>query len=551
MPVTNAPSGTTGAVKGSVALGPTGISVEDAPDAVAAAISQVPYDYNVVVVILDDVGLEKFNSYVGITGYSGQVIRIHNIRTHVQDRGVTFNNFWANPTCGPTRAGISSEMWPHHHGLFTNITENPGVESGNFYLGQDPLDKQNRVPQLIQCLPTAIRNGRPNRVYRNAKIGKSHTAQLDNYDWCTRGEGWDIFKGHQMNLSDQFVNWQYITNVRDVDTDEIIITADLITEYGPARELTDMTEFLDDAAAADRSFFLWWAPSVGHAVYQSPPTTGVGAISALSVADWTTAFGEAYPAAGTNHNYPNSADPTEIAKRVMCQKHCIESADEVFGRVVSVLQANGQYTKTIFIVLTDNGTSGDCVEAPFAVDRAKRFVYRGGVNCPLFIGGAICGEAPRISNAFVCTPDIGKLIRDICKVYPAGADANLLNGERPKDSVGIIGHLRDKTVPTQRTLLYSMNGGQYAGYGWDPATRRYVSSPSQLNAAVSDGVHSFVRQGGTTVTEKLFLHASNAGNGYSGFRQPESANLLAGAPSSATLAVAAALRAQMNAILAV
>jgi len=534
---------TTSAVKGGAAPTATGLRITAAPLDVSASVLRQAKDYSVVVVILDDVGLEKFQQYAAITGNVSQVIRIPNIKTHVVNRGITFNKCWVYPVCGPTRGAMESELYPQHSGFMANITDNPLISSGNFYLGQDPAVPDDRTRQKIQTIAHALRNGRPKNAYKLGKFGKSHMQQNDYFTWPTGGAGWTTFKGHMVNLANHY-SWPYIVTARDLLTGESdIVSSVTSTVYGPEQELGDMEAFVDAALAADDApFLLWWCPSVGHASYQAPPTTGIGAVGALSQGDWTTAFGGVYPAPGTDLNFVATLDSTERAKKIMCQKHQIESADEVFGRLITKLQANGQYDNTVFMVIVDNGTSTDVVEAPYDDTHAKRSVYAQGINVPFFVSGPVCGQVPRASNEPINAVDIGTTIRDICKAYPQAHAADIASGGRPRDGVSFLRHLRDPAIPSPRTVNFSMIGGPSSGYGWNPTTRVYTSAPTQGSYTVTDGTHTLLRLGGTPPTEKLFLATS--------FKQPDSENLMITAPNdTATIAALSKLRPLLNALI--
>lgn len=538
------------AIKGAITPTTTPGRLVTTAKATAAAASRSTKNYNVVVVVLDDVGLEKFASYASQTGNetTGAKARIPNIKTHVIDRGITFNQFYNCPVCGTTRACADTELYVHHHGQLSNILNNTSVPGGDFYVGQDPSNLSDRSRQMIQCLPHAIRNGRPKNVYRLCKIGKSHMQQNDNYTWPNGGEGWSEFYGHLFNLSSHYL-WDYVRGTRDLVTGAVSYTLDAgHATYGPERELIDMEAFLDDVGL-DNPFVLWWCPSVGHSPYQSPPTTGVGAIGATSQADWTTAFSEAYPSPGTNYDNVGSSDPVDKAKRVMAQKHQIESVDDVFGDLVAKLIANGQYDDTVFIVFSDNGTDNATVAAPFDPNHGKRFVYAQGVRCPLWIGGALCGDVPRASNDLVNIVDIGSTIREICKVYTAASDADQppIGTGKPRDGRSFLAHMKDPAKRSPRSAVagtstvgynFTMIGGPYAGGGWDAATKRYVSPPTQGSYALCDGTYTLLRLAGATPTEKMFLATD--------FTQPDSNDLLV---ISASDPVIIAARARMSAAL--
>lgn len=543
MPLITGPKTTTATVKGASAPTATPGRVVTSPKTTTASASRATKNYNVIVVVLDDVGLEKFAAYASITGNetTGAKARIPNIKTHVIDRGIVCNRFVYCPVCGTTRACADTELYVHHHGQLSNILNNTSVPGGDFYLGQDPLNPSDRSKQMIQCIPHGIRNGRPNGVYRLCKVGKSHMQQNDNYTWINGGEGWSEFYGHLFNLSDHY-SWDYVRGTRDPDTGEVSYTLDVgHSTYGPAREVIDMEAFLDDVGT-DNPFILWWCPSAGHSPYQAPPTTGVGAVGATSQADWIAAFGGSYPAPGTNF------DAASKAEKVMIQKHQIESVDNAFGSLIAKLQANGQYDDTIFFVFGDNGTDNATTADPFDPNHSKRFVYAQGVWGPLFVGGALCGDAPRSSNDLINVVDIGTTIREICRIYPSGnTDQPPTGTGKPRDGRSFLGHLKDPATRTPRSAAagtlplgynFTMIGGPYAGGGWDAATKRYVSPPTQGSYSISDGTYTLLRLAGATPTEKLFLATD--------YLQPDANDLLVISPSDPTVI---ATRARMSAAL--
>lgn len=477
---------------------------------------------NVVVLVLDDIGLEKLHQYDAQTGNTNTTCRIPNIKQHVIDRGVTFRRFWANPSCGPTRASIESGLYQHHHGLYLNILDNPSSSGGNFYVGQNPLDKNNRTPQLIQLIPHEIRGGRPKNLYRQAKIGKSHMQQSDYYAWMCGNEGWEIFKGHMKNVSDH-LNWEYVDAARDLNTGSSSYTIDPPggtnhAPFGLDQEIADIEAVLEDFGT--RPFILWWCPSVGHAPYQTPDPNRVSDASKL---DWTTAFGGSYPTIGTDFSASGSSDPTDVAKRIMTQKHQIECVDAVFGEAVALLQANGQYDKTVFIVFCDNGTELTVVEPPFDGTKAKRTPYAPAVWLPLFIGGALVKQTPRNSNEMVNIVDLEATIRDITECYPQALAADIASGGRPRDGVSILKHLQDPSKGTGRLFNFSMVSSADAGVGWNPTTKIFSPPVNQTAWAITDNVYTYVKFGGSVPIEKLFLASD--------FNQADSSNLLVTSPT--------------------
>jgi len=91
--------------------------------------SQVECSPNILLIIADDMGVETLSSY-GI----GSPVAVTPVLDQLAAQGVRFENFWAAPTCTPTRAhiasgrygfrtGVTSPIFSHAHLLDT--TENP------------------------------------------------------------------------------------------------------------------------------------------------------------------------------------------------------------------------------------------------------------------------------------------------------------------------------------------------------------------------------------------------------------------------------------------
>lgn len=78
----------------------------------------IPGPPNLLLVLLDDVGIDKVSSYVGdLPGY--EPVTLPNTQTFDQigAAGVRFTEAWSNPLCSPTRAGILTGQHAFRHGV--------------------------------------------------------------------------------------------------------------------------------------------------------------------------------------------------------------------------------------------------------------------------------------------------------------------------------------------------------------------------------------------------------------------------------------------------
>ncbi len=69
---------------------------------------------NILLIIADDMGLDAFNGY----GVGKEEPKMPNLEK-LSDNGVRFQNFWAYPTCTPTRASLITGKY----GFRTNVVK--------------------------------------------------------------------------------------------------------------------------------------------------------------------------------------------------------------------------------------------------------------------------------------------------------------------------------------------------------------------------------------------------------------------------------------------
>jgi arylsulfatase B len=274
---------------------------------------------NILLIIADDLGRDA------IRGYSEGSIKpntpnIDGIRT----KGLTFNNFWANPVCSPTRACILTGKY----GYRTN------VKGASDVLSQSETSLQKYI------------NDNSSNKYATAIVGKWHLAGTNN-SFNPETMGIDYYSGIIRGTVADYYNWT-------------------LTEDGSAKTQSSYaTEALTTTSInwinqQTKPWFMWLAYNAPHTPFHVPPSNmhSQGALPA----------------------YTNGMNATPYYMAA------IEAMDFQIGRLLSSIPSE-QRDNTIIIFLGDNGTVNQVAQSPYASNKVKSTLYQGGVNVPLFISG--------------------------------------------------------------------------------------------------------------------------------------------------------------------
>jgi arylsulfatase A-like enzyme len=294
---------------------------------IGAADARAQAKPNVVLIIMDDVGYGDYGSY------GAPDIRTPNIDRLARD-GVKFTDFYAAPTCTPTRAALITGRYQQRVALEYPIGSPPGAGRGLTANGRS-------LPHLLK-----------NNGYATGLVGKWHLGyQADQHP---NAHGFDYFFGFLSGLvdyyhhTDQNGNSDLYENRAPVQVDGYM--TDLITERS--------MKFIEDHAG--QPFFLEVAYNAAHWPFQVPDKP-------------SRAPGNARFVQPHEENTSTRADYVAI----------LERADQGVGRILETLQKRGLERNTLVVFTNDNG--GEWLSRNAPLYHRKDTLWEGGIRVPLIM----------------------------------------------------------------------------------------------------------------------------------------------------------------------
>jgi len=386
---------------GAGGAGAAGAATAGAGGATASGPSQP----NILLIIADDLGAEATSLYPDLGGTKGQVA-IPNIEALARN-GIVFDNAWASPVCSPTRGTIVSGQYGFRTGvttvgnvlptstvtLFDRLTaESPTYTHaffGKYHLGGGSIDPRPgtafpEVPQILQ-----------------------HVRDL----------GITLYRGILGGGLTDYFNWTtYDINGPQVATTTYATTA--LTSYA--------IDFIhqQQATKPGQPWFVYQAYNAPHAAnggnnpFQVPPTE-------LHHVDLSSVGNPAPGAYGTN---------------IPIYQAVIGALDTEIGRLLAEID----FSRTLVILVGDNGVPPPVKDAATGLRDAKGSAYEGGVRVPLIVAGAGVTRRGREDNLFV-TSDLYATILDV-----AGVPVSHVN-----DSFSLKPLFADEAASSGRTFSFS------------------------------------------------------------------------------------------------
>jgi arylsulfatase len=485
---------------------------------------------NVVVIVLDDLGFAHLGCY-------GSNLDTPNI-DRLAARGVRFTNFHTTAVCSPTRACLLTGR--NHHrvgmGMLPDLPTNFPAYSG-------------RMPKSAATFAQILHES----GYATFCVGKWHLVPRDErvtgpYDQWPTSRGFDRYYGFLNGETNQWTP----NLIRDTNHVEPPRAPE--AGYHLDADLADNAiAYLDELRAShpDRPFLLWYASAAPHAPHQAPPewierfrgrfdggwdawrdatfarqrelgvTPGAAALSERPA--WIPPWSDL------------DADRRRLYARMMeVFAAFVAHADHHIGRVIDHVDALGELERTLFVLVSDNGTSGEggphgtfnqlghyisdehddvadelahlddlggfrssghypwgwalAGNTPF--QRWKRYTFEGGVRDPLIIAVPGVADAGGLRDQYCHAIDVMPTLLELCGI----ALPNEVGGiaQMSYDGVSLGPVLGDANASDVRTSQYYECWGSRAMYvdGWKAVTN-HVNQLTAAERDAMDGSHDF------------------------------------------------------------
>jgi len=394
----------------------------------APASAQAPPRENFLILIADDIGVDKVGAYAAgecIDGVCPNPPSTPAIDMLAAE-GILFRNAYANPRCSTTRATALTGLYAVRNGVGGHLPGSPDAASE--IVGLDPA-----IPNVANLLRDA--------GYDTAAFGKWHLAGCDvTNPGCRGGEalpidrlhairsGFDYFAGTLANLGN-YCKWPKVVARRDPETREPeLVSEDLNTTYAITDTVDEAIERIDGDGVADLSepWLAWVALSSVHKPLHVVPQNVYDCDDEYTSGSGSSAVGL----------YAGMTEYMDL---------------EIKNLLDAIPASVREHTTIIF--LGDNGSYADVIEPPFDPQRAKGTVYEGGINVPFIVksprliaAGAEGAETAALAQA----TDIFATVLGIAARFDPELEATV-----PADSASVTAALEDPNVSSPRTHVYS------------------------------------------------------------------------------------------------
>ncbi len=324
-----------------------------APTSEASA-SPVGRSPNVLLVIADDMGIDKVGAYAGDVDETYALTAANLPETPTLDllaeSGVRFTDAWANPACSPTRASLYTGRYVMRHGV--------GQAIGREGTRELSLD-ETTIAQVMSDAGYAtalfgkwhLGGGGEPSDWDEGESYEDHLGETVTTRFPTAMLGWDLFNGTKADLD--VGDWEgYYDYMSLVAVPRWGGWVSVSSSSGYATQETT-TAALDWISRQSGSWFATVAYHAPHTPFQAPPE-GCGYDESSELA---------------------SSDPA-------IYKAMVECMDEQIGEL---LDGVSDLQNTVVIFVGDNGTEDRVAEGLFADGRGKGTLYESGVRVPLIV----------------------------------------------------------------------------------------------------------------------------------------------------------------------
>jgi arylsulfatase A-like enzyme len=299
---------------------------------------------NILFIIADDLGKDAINGFT-----EGSIKPTTPNIDAIRNNGLSFSNFWTNPTCTPTRSSIITGKY----GYRTN------VKGAGDILAESETSLQQHI------------STNTNNAYASAIVGKWHLSGA-NASYNPETFGIDYYAGLIRGAVNDYYSWPLTEN--SISTTETTYTTEKFTDLS-----------IDWVNEQSKPWFLWLAYNAPHTPFHAPPNNMHNQ--------------------GNLPAYEDGLDPTPYFMAA------IEAMDFQIGRLLDNLPAD-EKENTIIIFIGDNGTPNQVAQSPYSSTSAKNTLYQGGVNVPMFISGTSVTRLGTATN-LITSSDLFATIAEI------------------------------------------------------------------------------------------------------------------------------------------
>lgn len=386
-------------------------------------VEPVPADENVIVIVIDDIGVDRIRAYAsGNPSFPASITPNTQVIDQLAAEGVLFERAWAQPYCSPARAAALTGFYPNQTGIGHYVAANGG-QNGCVGLNEN-------YETLADLLPDR---------YSAGVAGKWHLSKGTTNNTDTGGPqhpgkfGFDFVAGTLGNINPPrtYTNWPWIS-VATVDDGMGGLTIDVSTGDSTQYATTVTTDDAIDAIQlfGDDPFLLWVSYNTVH--------------KPLHVPDPNLAPpGSGYEFLGQ----PLNANEPEISQA----KAMIEALDFEIGNLLAAIPPDVR-ARTNIVLFGDNGSQKDIIEAPFQEDHGKATAFRGGVQVPFIISGPRVSLAARGSHC--------EALIDLTDLLPTVGEMTGSATPQPPMSETLMGqslvpYLSDPARPSDRDWIFA------------------------------------------------------------------------------------------------
>jgi arylsulfatase A-like enzyme len=356
-----------------------------------------PLGGNVLVLLLDDVGVDKIGAYGWETAAPTPNM------DSLAAEGVRFNRAYASPVCSPTRGTVMTGRHPRRTGLGWIA---------------DTGSRDIILPYESTTIPEMLWEAR-GPSWSDAALGKWHMAGPQAPNWLDHpnASGFAWFAGPPGNpqYSPDRGYYAWSKNVNGVLEES--------TVYMTTAQVDDALEQID---VLPEPWFLYVAFNAAHGPLNLPPADLVSG------------------------PLPPADAPAEEKYDAV-----LEALDTEIGRLLDEMP-DAVRERTTILLVGDNGTSDLGVPDDVDLYRNKHTPYEGGIRVPFIATGPHVAEPGRTSESLLHVADILPTVADLAGVPLSGPRGGVLETEVPVELDGrsIVPLLRDPAA-AGRTQVYA------------------------------------------------------------------------------------------------